>query len=169
MIALGFLDVEANILDPFGKIEFQHLLGRIHAVLGKHGDHVEWYVFAKQKANAGDGSIKRAATRARHAMGIVEAPGSVDADPQTNVPLLQKIAPLRRDQHAIRLNGVPKFKRGRAQGLDGLKCRLIESDGQNQRLSRMPDNRQLRTRPSRSEDFLEECGNGALLYYRLVI
>ena len=87
MIALRFLDIEADILDSFGQIEIQHFPRRIHALLREHRNDMKWHVFALQHADTGDGFIERAATCSGDAVGIVQMLWSIDTDTNPDIPL----------------------------------------------------------------------------------
>ena len=103
MVALGFLDVEAHLLDPLGDIEIEHVARRGHAGRGQHRDHVERHRVPAQQPDAGDRPVKGAAARPGHSVAVVQLPGAVDADPEIDLGLGEEIAPGVVDQGAIGL------------------------------------------------------------------
>jgi hypothetical protein len=61
MSALRFLDIEADVFDPFREVEIQHFLRCIHSLLRQNRDNMERNLLSTQQANGLDCSIERAA------------------------------------------------------------------------------------------------------------
>src|ERR1700722_18594425 len=96
----------------------------------------------------------------------MQALWSIDADANPDIPLLEQVAPLRCDQHAVGLEGMSKLQRGGSQCLDGSECGFVKRDRHDQRFPGMPNHSESLAGPTRRKNLLEQCSDDALLYYR---
>ena len=104
MIAFGFLDIKADLLDPFRDVEIEHFARCGHArpptVPRSRGTA---HSVPAQQADAGDRPIEGAAAGTCHSVLIVKMARAVDADPEIDLRLGKKFAPRIVDQRAVGL------------------------------------------------------------------
>ena len=123
MIALGFLDVEADLLDPFRDIEIEHLPRRGHARRRQYRDHVERHPTPAQKPDTGDRPVERAAARSGHSVAVVQMPGAIDADPEIDLRFGEERAPGLVDQGSVGLERMDDRQIARSAGFRSWRTR----------------------------------------------
>ena len=128
IIALGLLDVEADLIDPLGHIKIEHLLRRRQTFRRQHRNDVKRQKMFAEQPNAGDCPIKRAAAGPRKAVAIVKALGAVDADADLDVLLGEELAPAVVDQSSVGLERMLQRQTRRLQLVDQGKGTPIECD-----------------------------------------
>src|SRR5271168_1609877 len=114
MGSFGLLHIEANIFNPFGNIEIQQFLRRMHALFRKHGNDMEGNIPLAQKTNSRDRAIESPFAGSGHAVRIVETRRSIDTYTYANLPFHDEVTPLFIDQHSVGLNGMPQFDGSRS-------------------------------------------------------
>ncbi len=106
VLAFQFLDIEADVLDAFRYKELKHLVRGIEADTRQHRYGVEWDTPLAQPPDARKCLVERAAARTGHPLQVVQAPRAVDTDADIDLPLGEEVAPRRRDQHPVGLDGM---------------------------------------------------------------
>ena len=160
MIALGFLDIEADLLDPFRDIEIEHLLRRGHAGRRQYRDHMERHLAPAQKPDAGDRPVEGAAARPGHSVAVVQMPGAIDADPEIDLRLGEERAPGLVDQGSVGLKRMDDRQIPRSEVLDHGERVAIEGNRQHHRLAGMPHDRQAISDPARRENLGKQIAQG---------
>ena len=89
MVALGLLDVEADLVDAFGQVEVQELIGHRQAVARQHGDHVERHAVGPEASDTGQRLVERALAAARLAVPVMQRARPVDAHAHADIPFLK--------------------------------------------------------------------------------
>ena len=118
VIAFGFLDIKADLLDPFLDIEVEHLAGCGHTGRTEYRDHMERHVVPAQQADAGDRPIEGAAAGSRQSVLVMKMARAIDADPEIDLRLGEKLAPRIVDQRSIRLKRMNNLQLLRPQSLN---------------------------------------------------
>ena len=141
MVALGFFDVEAHLVDPLLDIEIKHFLGYGHAGRRQYRDHVKGNLTLAQQADARDRPVESSFARAGQTVAIMKLSGAVDAHPEIDMLVGKKCAPSLVDQRPVRLKRMGhRYIRG-PEPVDHLERVAVERDWQDHRLAGMPDDR----------------------------
>src|SRR5271166_5406540 len=156
MIPLGFLDIEAHLLDPLLDIEIEHLTGCGHTGCRQHRDHVKRNLMPAQQSDAGDSPVEGAPARAGQPVAVVKMLRAVDADPDTDPLVGEEPTPCLVDQGPVGLQRMRHYDFRGFQPIDHAERIAIEVDRQNHWLAGMPDDRQGFVDPARGEDLEEK-------------
>ena len=156
VVALGLLDIEADLVDALGKIELEQLFRLVEAGVRQDRNHMERHIVLAQAADAGDRLVECALAAAALAMKVMQFARPVEAHADTDVPVPEQRAPVGIDQRAVGLEGMPDMDGRRPHPFDRREGLAIERDGHDQRFAGMPDHRDLGTGPARREDLLEQ-------------
>jgi len=123
---------------------------------------MEGHLLALKQVDAGEGFIEGTPTRSGNPMCIMEMLRSIDADANPDVPFLEQVAPLRRDQHSVGLERMPKLQRGGSHLLDGGERGFVKGHRHYQRFACMPNNGEPLAGPTRCKNLLEQRCEDAL-------
>ncbi len=159
---LFFLDVEGQTREAMLNKELPHFIGVIEGQVGQHRDVREWYAIILQQPDATHGAVMRAPAAPRDPVGIVNAPGTVNAHADLGIVSLEEVAPFLCDQCGV---GLKLLKHPHAPGVVFRQhggCAPVERDGDGERLAGMPEQGDLISQVTRREKALEDFGERLL-------
>jgi hypothetical protein len=138
MRAFDFLDVETDLSDSILDIEIEERVRIVDRTLGENGDCMEWIPMRYELSDGANDPAEGAASRPGPAVRIVQLGRAIDAEPDFRLDAFEKPDPVIIDEKAVGLETVAQLQARRGPAFHQIDSRLIPTEWDRERLSRVP-------------------------------